>query len=319
MLFSMKIVLIIALVVTSFPALSLETDNYLSWKIELKDSVTYLNEYFQKNISEALVDQKTKNKTCEQVTISIGKQFASHLVHDNPVENWLFETLSPNEISPDHLNYIEESVYREPYRFYIPWFGLAPNIRVNGVYMGTDKLSHFASTGMIYYKTFLDQKRKGAAGTAAESRAILWGIRDEKTVHGYWSSGVFSFADLEANYQGLKFYRRFCEGNGSYLAKNDEGNWILRFPPDLREYISGLWDETFERSYLLGNNWELVAPILKNEYCQMRNSPHIKARFARYQKTLRTSFSQSFLNDQKGKLVPDPEKDQSFSALCSGE
>ncbi len=313
----MKNAISIICFIISSHAFALETDNYLAWEIDLQDSLVHVNHYFEDNISGSLKSITNHQKSCEQITALVGKNFSSHLVHDNPVENWLIHILSSGEIYPSTLSYVEESIYRDPYRAYIPWFGLAPNIQINGIYMGTDKLSHFASTGMIYYRIFLQEKSRGASDEFAERKAIQWGIRDEKSVHGFWSSGVFSYADLEANYQGLKFYRRFCEGKTSYLAKNELNRWSLRSFPDLRNYVSGLWDETFEISYLMPENWSRVAPILKEEYCELRDSARVKTRLGNYRKNLPMSFSQTFLNELKGSSIPDPMREQSFSELCS--
>ena len=313
----MKISLRIITLAISFSAMALETDNYLAWKIDLKDSVSHVNEYFKKEISESL-RSISGQKSCEKIVMTLGKNFSSHLVHDNPVENWLLLTLNSEEIFPDHLDYVGESIYQDPFRSYIPWFGLAPNIQLNGFYLGTDKLSHFASTGMIYYRIFLKEKQRGRTDEEAERRAIDWGIRDEKSVHGFWSSGVFSYSDLEANYQGLKFYRQFCEGRQSFLEKNEQGVWIMRSFPDLRKYVSAHWDETFELSYLLPENWTRVKPVLQN-YCSLRTSARVQARRKMYQLNRTVSFSWKYLDELKGTQLPDPNKEQSFSELCSGK
>jgi hypothetical protein len=243
------------------------------------------------------------------MTKLIARDFASHLVHDNPVENWLFERLTLKEMYPGNMDYVQGSIYREPYRFYIPWFGLAPNIQVNGYYFGTDKLSHFASTGMIYFKTFLKTIRAEKSEEEAKKAAISWGIRDENTLHGYWASGVFSYADLEANYQGLLFYRKFCEGKKSYLKQNEYGEWELSIHPEIKDFISGYWDESFELSYRLPENWSKVSKVIKARYCEVESS--VRDRFSYYSKTSERSFSRKYLDTLTSVPVP-----QSVSALC---
>ncbi len=189
--------LFLGMILFSLKAIALETDNYLAWGIRLQDASPHINRFLREGIQSSLKEIKNHEKhTCEAITQLIAKDFASHLVHDNPVENWLFEVLSREEIFPADIHHVQESIYREPYRFYIPWFGLAPNIQVNNYYFGTDKLSHFASTGMIYYRIYHRELRKGRSIPESEKAAIDWGIRDEKSVHGYWASGVFSYADL---------------------------------------------------------------------------------------------------------------------------
>lgn len=297
-------------------AVALETDNYIAWGQELKDSSAHINEFFSENIEIALQNiPMHSEKSCEQMTKLIAKDFASFLVHDNPVENWLFKRLTSQEMYPDNMNYVHGSIYREPYLFYIPWFGLAPNIQVNGYYFGTDKLSHFASTGMVYFKTFLKQKALGKSEDEAIKSAIQWGIHDEKTLHGFWASGVFSYADLESNYQGLRFYRNFCEGKEPFLRRSTEGNWELKASPDIKNYVSGYWDETFELSYRLPANWAKVRNEIKR-YCEDSRSAEVVARIQYYKKSPEC-FSHKYLNSLiSAGLLPSVKETQSFEDVC---
>jgi len=299
----------------SLSSFALETDNYLSWDKELSDSSSHINRYLSDSINSSLsVIPDHRNKTCEEITELIAKEFESHLVHDNPVENWLFQVLTSQEMFPEGLHYVEESIYRDPYRFYIPWFGLAPTIQVNGFYFGTDKLSHFASTGMIYFRIYKDEMRKGKISADATRKAIDWGIRDEKTVHGYWASGVFSYADLEANYQGLKFYKDFCKKDGSFLSQKNDGEWKLVRTPDIAEYVSGFWDETFELSYRLPENWKKVSGVIREKYCVLSATDGVKKRFQYYRQSSVPGFSKEYIRQQKD--LPDPSELQSISSLC---
>lgn len=309
----------ILLLILFFPlqVIALETDNYIVWGQTLKDSSLHINHYFAENIAIALQTiPEHSRKSCEQMTKLIAKNFTSHLVHDNPVENWLFRKLSSEEMYPTNMNYVHGSIYREPYLFYIPWFGLAPNIQVNDFYFGTDKLSHFASTGMIYYKIFIKELKKKKSHEDAARAAIHWGIRDEKTLHGFWASGVFSYADLEANYQGLLFYRNFCEGEQPYLKKNHQGDWELSRKPKIQDFVSGYWDETFELSYRLPANWEKVRREI-GRYCQDAGSLEVRARINYYLQSPQ-SFSRKYLRELiLNGVLPSTDKLQSPEEICA--
>lgn len=309
----MRALLFSFFLLSSASSMALETDNYLSWGKNLSDSAPHINRYFSETIAGALEKIPDHEKSCEAMTALIAEEFESHLVHDNPVENWLFSVLTKDEMFPTGLNYVGESIYREPYRFYIPWFGLAPTIQVNGYYFGTDKLSHFASTGMIYFRIYRKEMMDGHSSEVALKKAIDWGIRDEKTVHGFWASGVFSYADIEANYQGLRFYRNFCTGNRPYLKK-ENGFWTLSALPDIRNFVNGSWDESFLLSYRKPSNWKNVSQVLKEEYCPKFTKEEIQTRFAYYRKTSHQSFSQKYLSGYFS--LP---RAQSFTALCSEE
>src|SRR5436190_10524897 len=83
---------------------------------------------------------------------------------------------------------------------------LSPTIRVNGVECGTDKFDHFFQQGYRYYKIYTDQLAKGKTPEEAAKKAVAWGKMTEKTYFGMWVAGVYSNADLYANYAGMKFY-----------------------------------------------------------------------------------------------------------------
>ena len=79
------------------------------------------------------------------------------------------------------------------------------------IYFGTDKLSHWMSTGERYYRKYKKNFKKFNDKEKAFKEAINYGIFLDRFILGGISSGVFSYADLEANFQGLLFNRNFCE------------------------------------------------------------------------------------------------------------
>lgn len=289
-------------------AFALETDNFLSWKMELKDSSQMINRFLREEIQRGLIKVNAKpNLNCDEATKVISQGFKSFLVHDNPVEKWLMENLTPEEIYPQTLFYVEESIYRDPYLFYIPKFGLAPNIQVNGIYFGTDKLSHFASTGMNYFRIFKQ--------TGSLEKALTYGILDELSLHGFAASGVYSYADLEANYQGFLFYRNFCEGKRPFLKMN-QGLWELTHFPDIKNFVSPAWDETFNPSFYVKSNRKKVYPILKENYCGLLGSTKVQNRFKQYSLKVSESESMKHLRELQASgsnLTPRP---QHLSEIC---
>lgn len=282
----MKLALFLCSLIFIRSSFALETDNYIVWKKNLKSSEKILNRYFLDNIEDVI--KNNQNISCEKITKKIFLKFKSRFVHDNPVENFLMDHLTEDYIYPKTIHYIEESIYQNPFLPHVPYFGLAPNIQVNGYYFGTDKLSHFASVGYIYFsKNYL-------------RKAIDYGIQDEKTLHGYWASGVFSYADLEANYQGFLFYKNICSDPDSMLEKVNK-NWVIKNKPQIKKYINGYWDESFYPSYRVEKNWTKVSPIIRKKYCVLQN-PRLKY----YQKTSAKSPSMIYL--ERVEQLPRPQK-----------
>lgn len=309
----MKYLLLLSLIFSA-TCHALETDNYLVWDKELQDASSTIDSYINLTISQVL---KKNPKSCQEAVKEIGKELESKLVHDNPIENFLIKELSADELEifPQDLKYIEQSIYRDPFRIFIPHFGLAPNIQVNGFYFGTDKLSHFASTGRIYYEQYLKARKQGLSQEAAEKKAIDWGIKDENQLHGFWASGVFSFADLESNYQGFLFYRSLCDEDRMRKPRNRA--WMLVRPLSIKDYVNANWDESYLESYRLPENWEKVAPVLRL-YCERRSGPIVSARMSYYQQTDAESFSMKYISELQARpssKVPTLNS-QGLSTLC---
>jgi hypothetical protein len=86
-------------------------------------------------------------------------------------------------------------------------FTISPTVRMYGSEFGTDKIAHFFQQGYTYYEIYNRALSEGATPEEAEARAIRWGQKSERTFFGTWISGVYSNADLFANYAGMKFYQ----------------------------------------------------------------------------------------------------------------
>lgn len=313
----LRLLTILLTLVLSAQATALETDNYIVWRHQLQDASRPINDYLRRQIEETLPHQR--GKSCAQVTAAVAKKFASYFVHDDPIAQHLLGTLTSAEMFPTSIDYVSESIYRDPFRFYIPKFGLAPNIQVRGFYFGIDKLSHFGATGKHYFDAYQKAKLKGASDSKAIEAAIAYGIREENTLYGYWASGVYSFADLEANYQGLLFYQRLCSSpTESYLRQLADGSWQLRSAPDIARYVNAYWDESFNLSYFLPKNWKKVRRIIGSHYCSIRGDEWVRER-EEYYHTSEPSYSVSYLRSraaQSDRDVPNPQRDQSVDKLC---
>ncbi|MCH8822041.1 MAG: ankyrin repeat domain-containing protein [Planctomycetes bacterium] len=86
----------------------------------------------------------------------------------------------------------------------------ASTLKVNGTYLGTDKIGHFTDMGFHYYKAYRKALRNGASKQEAIAKAVRVGTNGllfgETGMVGYMSAGAYSNADLAANYSGFKFY-----------------------------------------------------------------------------------------------------------------
>ncbi|QMT59103.1 hypothetical protein [Legionella sp. PC997] len=84
--------------------------------------------------------------------------------------------------------------------------GLAPTINMYGYHFGTDKLGHFFMMGHTYYKIYNYFLDHGKTTQQAHAAIVTYGQILEQTYLGTLINGVYSNADLAANYAGWKFY-----------------------------------------------------------------------------------------------------------------
>ncbi|MBI1373479.1 MAG: hypothetical protein GC159_12190 [Phycisphaera sp.] len=83
---------------------------------------------------------------------------------------------------------------------------MSPTFNVHGVLQGADKLGHLYQQGFDYYTIYRDALAAGKSESEAITKAVDWGVLMEKTWGGQWWTGVYSNADLAANFAGLRFY-----------------------------------------------------------------------------------------------------------------
>ena len=123
----------------------------------------------------------------------IGKWMNTHEFH-----------VSPSRYKTSYL----KSIYiAQP----IDYSTLSPTVRLFGSEFGTDKLDHLFQQGYKYYTIQRDARAKGMSSPEAEKKAVKWGQMTERTYFGLLVSGVYSNADLVANYAGMKFYQGLTE------------------------------------------------------------------------------------------------------------
>lgn len=319
-----KIKILPFLFIASLPSFALETDNYYVWPEELKDANAPINEYINGKIQNVVesVNAKYKTISCQKLAFKVGKKFRTFPPFLHPLEDWIQENLNDDYIFPIHGKYRSDSIYKNRYRFYLKYMKLAPNVQINGVHLGTDKLSHFLSTGRRYYKHYLKKKKRGYDEENAVKSAIRFGLKNEASILGTLTSGVFSYGDMEANYQGLKFYKNICENEDSYLKKDSHGKWSQIKDFDIQDYVNPYWDESFNISYRVPRNWNKVSLVIKDEYCSIYQSDIVQRRFDYYRSFEIDRYSLDYiieLQESYSRLAPDPAKYQSVDELCATE
>ncbi|MFL5355396.1 hypothetical protein [Archangium sp.] len=248
-----------------------ETDQYFAIDKPLRDSLGVLNEKINRDVLGALelVNRGDwEHTSCQDVSQRVYQRFRIAGLHK--IELWA-ENTPRIDRSPHHAEYEgflrESSLYRNS-RFW-DWgltFGVRPTFNVDGIHMGADKLSHFFQTGWKYHKRFRALRQAGVPEHEALEQVVRYGVGTEYGSLGLGATGVFSFGDLEANYQGFRFYRSLCEGEQPRLVKT-AGGWRLQRPFDWREYLSRRLDESCNNSAFTPKRWSEVQANLRRDYC----------------------------------------------------
>jgi len=137
---------------------------------------------------------------------------------------------------------VRNSVYRNISFFDSPimrMFGIGRSFKLNGQIIGTDKIGHFFMQGLDFY----DQVR---SGTPIET--VLATEHGEDGLWGLGTSGVKSWADIAADYQGYRFWSRLVEGPHPYYRCTDAGEWVREAVFTWADYVNPAWDEALNCS-----------------------------------------------------------------------
>ena len=303
------------------PASALETDQYLALGAEITDSTEAANAYLNRSIEDTLAKlgpRAARRLSCEDLPPKIYRDLFPSLLW-SPWRRFLghspeVDRFPKREVG--YFEYLDRSLYtRLSFPFIMP---LGRTIEVAGVHLGIDKLGgHMFGFGRRYYKRYRRGLRSGLDERQAMRRAIEWGLTIERFFVGGLIDGVFSHADLEANYQGLLLARDLCEADPPHLVRV-EGRWRLSRPVDLTSYVNPLFDESYNPSHFVGHRWRQVRPVARESVCERLERPEAARRFERYRRQEPESLSQRIVAEFFAGRGVDPRRQRSVEAVCDG-
>jgi hypothetical protein len=294
-----------------------ETDQYLALEASLADSAVPINRYLNAEIEVALerINARKRPLSCEEIPPRIYRRLFKSLLSSR-LKRFLNRNSEIDRFPSDDVGYwkhLKKSVYRKPlFPFILP---LAATVQVGEVRVGIDKFGHMFGLGRRYYQRYQRGLRRGLGEEEALSRAIEWGVRLEKVLVGGLSDGVFSFGDLEANFQGMRLARTMCEGSTPHLERRGE-SWALARQVDVRDYVNPGMDESFNTNYYPRGRWKKVRPILATEYCHKLQSPTVRARMERYREIDQPNAARRVVTDYFSRRGRDPQLEHSVASIC---
>ena len=141
-------------------------------------------------------------------------------------------------------------------------------VQIHGTRMGTDKIAHFISMGFVGFQTYRRQIHLGVNPEKAMQRTVgmaAQGPLGETSILGNIPTGIYSNADMAADYLGVKFYLNLMEPvtlRGEIvppMVSIEDGLLVLqphmqRDGPYFSCYISNHLDEVLNPSL---HNWSM--------------------------------------------------------------
>lgn len=161
------------------------------------------------------------------------------------------------------------------------YLSISSTVNLYDAQFGTDKIAHVFQQGFSYYRIYKRALASGATEEQAIKRAVDWGKLSEKTYYGFLVSGVYSNADLCANYAGMKFYFNLARDvkigtetkSAILIIKN--GVWIFnestRLPREnlLKSFLSNHFNEALNPSVYVAGLRSFARKTVKKQSCKL--------------------------------------------------
>ncbi len=298
-------------------AAAMEADQFLTWGVELQDCSEALNRFLNDSIEEFLEkinERPLRSEPREEIVRELYVYLFNGL-HSSRIRHWLAESDEVERFPPDSVSFWEYqrmSIYDDlSFPFILP---LARTIRVGEVYCGIDQIGHFFGFGRRYYQRYLRHVSQGASEEYATRRAIMYGLSQETSFVGKLVDGIFSHADMEANFQGFRMARDLAFAEPPHLV-NEDGTWLLARRVDMRDYVNPDFDESYNVNHYWGLRKRNTLRTVREMYCDKRWLPDVQKRFALY-KAHEPSFSRKVITAYFLERGENPQADQALSVIC---
>jgi len=137
-------------------------------------------------------------------------------------------------------------------------------IKVADEFIGPDKIDHFFDQGYSYWIKSENGKY--------DMKAKEFGVDSEYGWYGLMAAGVFSFADLRANWAGYQFYKCLFNGESSHFLISSEGLVSIRRQFNWNEHIDWQFDELKNPSIYTHSNMKRIEQFILGNYDRYRET-----------------------------------------------
>jgi hypothetical protein len=331
-------IIIFVLLISQSAVFAFETDQFNLPEEPLADIGAEVHDYVKENVGRAIekinaeikerrrcLDNK-RAKNCESAEKN--RQRLNYLRSGEAVERGVYKLLGSG-FPPFTASgsWIESHRFKAQPARYKTGFGesiyavfpsnyltISETVKLFGEQFGTDKIAHVFQQGYTYLRIYQRASARGLSKAEAMKKACDWGRKSERTFYGNLVSGVYSNADLAANFAGFKFYQNLTEeikiGEKVKLPilvlENDA--WKFNETIDLSENLL----KPFVSAHL---NEALNPSIYTNVFglrCSVRS--HVKKRACDEWKKVHSSFSRRDYEKISNELQTWHGEDYGFTA-----
>jgi hypothetical protein len=232
-----------------------EVDNFTYRGTVLKDSTDAINLYSNKLFNQILEHTNRFADPCDENALyenlhrhfrnaALGK-FNKYIDKSPELERI---AITPRDSIYGDLK-INESFGLGLHWNWVDKLSYASIINIRGQYIGVDKFEHFAGSGYAYFQNYYINKK------SIESTLAI-GTHDENGILGKYSSGVISFGDMTAEFNGMRFWNHILAKNpdiiginlGPYVKCENKSRWVKVKDIDFSQYVDAAWDESLNCS-----------------------------------------------------------------------
>lgn len=236
-----------------------EIDSFTRRYEPLADSSEIINQKANDMLSEAIVKANATSSCDEKSLYKEIREDFNIILNEGKLVNYIVQ--SPEV--PRHQLERKDSIFKyhriwDGYLLARPaadkdGIGIGMTMNFNGMYIGSDKFEHMFGQGYHYFRRYYE---KGMS----LKRVLVIGLWNERLHLGgnALATGVFTFADLVANFQGMRFWNHLLQKNEDLLGENlgpyiscENEKWKLVKKVDFKDYVDDGFDEAINCSAIV--------------------------------------------------------------------
>jgi hypothetical protein len=261
--------LLLSIILSTSSAFGSEIDSFTHrYDTKLSDSQDIIHQKANQLLREALVLANSKNKGCSEKNLYKNLR----LFFKNHMSGKLTPFIIHSPLVSKYVMNFADSIYRD-FKWYDAFSIIfiqtiyknmaGPIVRMGSYYIGSDKFEHMFGRGFKYFeKYYLKQK--------SLENVLKFGHRSERIFLGANTTGVYSYADLSANFNGMRFWNNMLGKNPDilgakfqvkpYVRCDENEQWVQNNHINFLDYIDNSFDEAINCSKF--RNTQILSKVL---------------------------------------------------------